>query len=255
MKMFNAIFGGMLLCAHLSFAQAYETDLFTLLDNADKSVDQIDSVVDAAYEEEIIDSVQVEEEVAQEGAANLIEEEFNLEPSNLALGISSYDSGDYEKAETIFEVVLKDDPYNRTAMTYLRKIAAKISSLSQERQFADRARALAAVEQSWSTEAPVFGLPVTGAEDKAQSAEDIAVEEMSSRVKSIQIPSLDFRDADIRDVVLFLTETCRRQDEQGINILTLGMDEMMTGSITISIRDLSLFEALQYITEMASLKL
>ena len=254
MKMFNAIFGGMLLCAHLSFAQAYETDLFALLDNADKSVDQIDSVVDAAYEEEVIDSVQVEEEVAQEGAANLIEEEFNLEPSNLALGISSYDSGDYEKAETIFEVVLKDDPYNRTAMTYLRKIAAKISSLSQERQFADRARALAEVEQSWSTEAHVFGLPVTGTEDEAQSAEDIAVEEMSSRVKSIQIPSLDFRDADIRDVVLFLTETCRRQDEQGINILTLGMDEMMTGSITISIRDLSLFEALQYITEMASLK-
>ena len=76
MKMFNAIFGGMLLCAHLSFAQAYETDLFALLDNADKSVDQIDSVVDAAYEEEVIDSVQVEEEVAQEGAANLIEEEI-----------------------------------------------------------------------------------------------------------------------------------------------------------------------------------
>ena len=95
MKMFNAIFGGMLLCAHLSFAQAYETDLFALLDNTDKSVDQI--VVDAAYEEEIIDSVQVEEEVAQEEHGKFNEEEFNLESSNLALGISAYDSGDYEK--------------------------------------------------------------------------------------------------------------------------------------------------------------
>ena len=50
-------------------------------ENADKSVDQIDSVVDAAYEEEVIDSVQVEEEVAQEGAANLIEEEISPLPT------------------------------------------------------------------------------------------------------------------------------------------------------------------------------
>ena len=39
---------------------------------------------------------------------------------------------------------------------------------------------------------------------------------------------MDFRDADIRDVVLFLTETCRRQDPPGINILPLGMDDVMT---------------------------
>ena len=165
-----------------------------------------------------------------------------------------YRSGDLEKAETVFEAVLQEDPYNRLAMNYLQRIASKLAAFSQTKQSADRARALAEVERSWNKELRVFGLPSDEVSQAKKSESELAVDKMVERVKAIQIPSLDFRDADIRDVVLFLTETCRRQDSEGINILTLGMDEMMSGSITISIRDLSLFEALQYITEMASLK-
>ena len=66
---------------------------------------------------------------------------------------------------------------------------------------------------------------------------------MTERLKGIVIPSLDFRDANIKDVVLFLTETCRRQDPtgKGVNILLLGMDDGMGGqnNITISIVNMS----------------
>ena len=104
MKMFNTILGGMLLCTHLSFAQAYETDLFALLDNADKGGDQAGSVVNADFSEiELTASEQFTEEKAdnEQGQSVVVQENFdniteetNFEPSDLASGINAYDMGD-----------------------------------------------------------------------------------------------------------------------------------------------------------------
>ena len=232
MKKCGIVFLG-LLCVHASIAQVYESNLFALLENAKNETTSDILEVKAPAEEAPLS---------------------NVESTLLERGIDFYRSGDFEKAETVFEAVLLEDPYNRTAMTYLQRIALKLAAFSQTKQSADRARALAEVERSWNKQLRVFGLPSDEVSEVKKSESELAVDEMMERVQAIQIPSLDFRDADIRDVVLFLTETCRRQDPEGINILTLGMDEVMSGSITISIRDLSLFEALQYITEMASLK-
>lgn len=239
MKKYGIVFIGLFLCAHASMAQGYESSVFALLENAKNETSS--------------DIVEVEAPVEVEVPAVEIAQ-TNFEPTLIERGIDFYRSGDLEKAETVFEAVLQEDPYNRSAMTYLQRIASKLAALSQTKQSADRARALAEVERSWNKQIRVFGLPSDEVSQAKKSESELAVDKMMERVQAIQIPSLDFRDADIRDVVLFLTETCRRQDSQGINILTLGMDEIMSGSITISIRDLSLLEALQYITEMAALK-
>ncbi|MFL2876325.1 MAG: hypothetical protein ACJZ86_00535 [Pontiellaceae bacterium] len=239
MKKYGIVFIGLFLCAHASMAQGYESSVFALLENAKNETSS--------------DIVEVEAPVEVEVPAVEIAP-TNFEPTLIERGIDFYRSGDLEKAETVFEAVLQEDPYNRSAMTYLQRIASKLAALSQTKQSADRARALAEVERSWNKQIRVFGLPSDEVSQSKKSKSELAVDKMMERVQAIQIPSLDFRDADIRDVVLFLTETCRRQDSQGINILTLGMDETMSGSITISIRDLSLLEALQYITEMAALK-
>jgi general secretion pathway protein D len=252
MKSYGILCLGLFLCAQASMGQGYTSEVFALLENAKNETSLVE-----VEESEPVESVEVRESseanLPESSSANEIAES-TWEPTLLERGIDFYRSGDLEKAETVFEAVLQEDPYNRTAMTYLQRIAAKLAAVSQTKQVADRARALAEVERSWNKELRVYGLPVDEDSQEKKSESELAVDDMMKRVKAIQIPSLDFRDADIRDVVLFLTETCRRQDAEGINILTLGMDEMMGGSITISIRDLSLFEALQYITEMASLK-
>jgi general secretion pathway protein D len=174
-------------------------------------------------------------------------------------GLEYYNDGELGKAEAVFEAVLAEDPYNRRAMEFLKRTAQKTAANEVALQRASRAKAMSDADAAWNPDPTIVVLPVDDSKGPVKTPGELAIEAMTARLQTIMIPSLDFRDANIKDVVLFLTETCRRQDptKQGVNILLLGMDNSMTASennITISIRDMSLYEALQYIVEMASLK-
>ena len=174
-------------------------------------------------------------------------------------GVQYYRAGEYAKAEAVFEAVLAKDPYNRRAMEKLKRTAYKISSNEAVLKNATRAQRMAAIEGAWNPELKEIAVPQDDTGGATKTADQLAIEAMTARLQGIMIPSLDFRDANIKDVVLFLTETCRRQDpsKQGVNILLMGMNDPEAAgqnNITISIRDMSLYEALQYIVEMASLK-
>lgn len=201
----------------------------------------------------------------QNGATAVAVEESVVETSTavsedlFARGVNFYKAGEYDKAEAVFEAVLAKDPYNRGAMAYLKRTALRQSSSSIALQQASRVKAFQEVDQAWNPEPAVVVVPEDESSKPEMDPKQVAIEKMKSRLEQIIIPSLDFRDANIKDVVLFLTETCRRQDptKEGVNILLLGMDNSMAASqnnITISIRDMSILEALQYIVEMASLK-
>ncbi len=177
-------------------------------------------------------------------------------------GIKSYNAANYDEARLMFEAVIAKDAYNRKAMIYLRKVAARISALEEQKKESVRASSVADVKKAWT---PDFGDSLAAVELR-EKAEPVTVpagvQKMTAHLKGIEIPSLDFRDANIKDVVLFLTETCRRMDStgKGVNIILLGLsssDAMGVeegNNITISIRDMSLYDALQVIVEMASLK-
>ncbi len=173
-------------------------------------------------------------------------------------GVAYYQDGEYDKAQAVFEAVLAQDPYNRKAMDYIRRTAHKISASELHKQDSSRAQAFAEVDGAWNPEPKSYVAGTDLAPVKAVDPQAAQIAAMTERLKGIVIPSLDFRDANIKDVVLFLTETCRRQDPtgKGVNILLLGMDDGMGGqnNITISIVNMSLYDALQYIVEMASLK-
>ena len=190
-----------LLSATAVVAQTYNSDVFTLLENAgQQNAESAEQAVETA----------AAEVVAQAQEVSLLEK-----------GVALYRADELAKAENVFEAVLVEDPYNRTAMTYLQRIASKLASISQTKQSADRAMALAEVERTWNQEPRSYGLNLDEDQGAEKSENELAIEAMTQRVEAIQIPSLDFRDADIRDVVIFLTETCLRQDAEGINILTL----------------------------------
>jgi general secretion pathway protein D len=174
-------------------------------------------------------------------------------------GLEFYRNGELDKAEAAFESVLDKDPYNRQAMEYLKRTAQKISAKEIERARATRAIAISDVNKAWTPDTTLLNVDIGKPKVTVQSPEEIAIAAMTERLQAITVPSLDFRDANIKDVVLFLTETCRRLDsnKRGVNILLLGMEGSAAAdqnNITISIRDMSLYEALQYIVEMASLK-
>ncbi|MDF7823215.1 hypothetical protein P4B35_04270 [Pontiellaceae bacterium B12227] len=204
-------------------------------------------------------AVQSAQPAAVQAAAPAAAQAVAAEADLMSRGLAYYREGQMDKAEAVFEAVLAEDPYNRRAMEYLKRTAQKQSATEIAKQRASRAQAISDVDASWNPDAKVIAVPEEEGTGPVKTAEELAIEAMTARLQSIMIPSLDFRDANIKDVVLFLTETCRRQDptKQGVNILLLGMDDSMAAdqnNITISIRDMSLYEALQYIVEMASLK-
>ncbi|WP_372796103.1 type II secretion system protein GspD [Pontiella sp.] len=173
--------------------------------------------------------------------------------------LDAYQAGDLGMAEALFEEVLKQDPYDRRAMEYLKRTAQKISANEIALQRATRQQAMAEADASWNPDVKIPKLDIDAGSDQVIDERAMQVAAMTARLEKIVIPSLDFREANIKDVVLFLTETARRQDatKQGVNILLMGMENSMAmdaNNITISIRDMSLLEALQYIVEMASLK-
>lgn len=73
--------------------------------------------------------------------------------------------------------------------------------------------------------------------------------EILATAKKINIPNLDFRDADIKDVSLFISETCRRVSV-GTPAILLDHSVEPTQTVTMSIRDMSLFDTLQVICDM-----
>jgi general secretion pathway protein D len=172
-------------------------------------------------------------------------------------GNSFYRVGDYESAERVYDAVLAQDPYNTRAMEMLKRTAKRVSSKELSKLGSTRERAMTDVDAAWNPKPKVLLVGTKTSEKSTDSPDTLAIQQMEARVKGINIPSLDFRDAYIKDVVLFLSETCRSLDAdgKGVNILLLGdLSGVEENNITISIRDMSLYEALQYIVEMAELK-
>ncbi|NCD33306.1 MAG: hypothetical protein EOL87_07800 [Spartobacteria bacterium] len=138
-----------------------------------------------------------------------------------AQGKDFYNIGEYDMAEQYFEKVLVADPYNTTAMRYLRKIAEKRNAISTVEFGVTRKQAIANVRKTWSPELrDQVKLPTES--QKVGAAEKISEgERLRNKMSSIIIPKIEFRDANIQDVVEFLSEASRLADPEktGVNIV------------------------------------
>ena len=173
-------------------------------------------------------------------------------------GVEQYKAGKFDEALMAFDAVLVINKYDSRAVSYRERAFDRIDSTELKKQDATRAQAFSEVHAAWNPE-PKDLFAIEEAENSALKAADaLAIQQMEALLKSTTIPSLDFSDADIEDVVRFLAGATRGSDgaKEDVDILLIGMDQA-TGSadkITISIADMTLYEALEFIVEMASLK-
>ncbi|HRT05280.1 MAG TPA: hypothetical protein P5204_06240 [Kiritimatiellia bacterium] len=199
---------------------------------------------------------------------------------------------DYDRASALFEQILKRDPYHKSAMRYLRKIEADKFKLASVERDARVQGMMTEVRRSWS---PPIRAAIAMPEEAAQAGIDSkpASQRLQDKMKTIVIPAVEFRQANINDVVNFLVEASLAADpeKEGVNIiLNLGqgggaaaapapapavpaMDEWGFGGedlgggmamaasapagvrdITLNLRRISMLDAIKYITEVAGLK-
>lgn len=191
--------------------------------------------------------------------------------------------GDYKTASDRFKSALSLDPENRVAMRYLEATGDKRFSASTIERKATAANMTAEVRDTWNPRDYAYIAPVERASTNVLTESPRLLEKM----EAIIIPQIEFRQANIHDVVDFLVKASISEDtktedpkDKGVNIiLNLGLTAPAAAApaanadpfapapaagggasvsgipeITFTARYISLLQAVKIITQVAGLK-
>lgn len=149
-----------------------------------------------------------------------IEEETEIEEL-FEDGIEYFNAGDYDNAEIFFEQVLITDPYHIPSMRFLKKIAERRYKAHSKSLKATQEDMIQRVRETWSP--PIKGdlvIPENVQNRNVQTTVSDA-QELEQKMQDIIIPSIEFRQANIQDVINFLVEASEIGDPEGegVNII------------------------------------
>ena len=189
-------------------------------------------------------------------------------------------SGQFDEAEQRFQQIIVIDPYNADAQEMIKTVYDAKTPSARTGEEAARKKMMWQADNAWL-------IPMNG-EVKRPEAETSSTRLQSSslnqtilkKLNEIKFPEIKFRDAALADVVTWLSEESRKLDEpthEGVNIiLGPGVSSAESApapvgegaapapaasaaatpgrSITISMRNIPMIDALKYITPLAQLK-
>ncbi|MCX6991812.1 MAG: hypothetical protein NT011_01580 [Kiritimatiellaeota bacterium] len=209
--------------------------------------------------------------------------------ASIDLGQQYYTVGEYDKARREFKNVLVLDEKNEEAAAWLNKVYEKMYSLETDQMNRQQADMVAQVRDTWT---PPVKRETAGPEARIQEATvtDKGKRRLLEKLNGIMIPQLDFRQANIVDVIKYLDQAsiaCDKDSapgEKGVNfILQLkrpgaaaetapatavqpsegelagegGGATAAQGNlpaVTLNLRNVVLMDAIKYITEVTGLK-
>ncbi|MFH1477479.1 MAG: hypothetical protein ABIH24_08330 [Verrucomicrobiota bacterium] len=208
---------------------------------------------------------------------------------SINLGRQYYVIGEYEKARREFKNVLVLDEKNDEAAAWLRKLYDKMFDLETDQMVRQQTEMISQVRDTWT---PPVKRETAGPEARIQetSITDKGKRRLLEKLNGIVIPQLEFRQANIVDVIKYLDQVSIANDkdsapgEKGVNFIlqlkrpgaaaetapaaAAWADEgELTGegggaavaqgnlpAVTLSLRNIVLMDAIKYITEVTGLK-
>jgi general secretion pathway protein D len=127
-------------------------------------------------------------------------------------------SGQYDEAEVKFKQVLRIDPYNDDAWSFLAELGSLRAESYQHGAIATRKDLLAKIDGSWI---PPLGQDVEAPKPDA-AARSIGTAgntaDITKRLNEIVFPEIKFEDANITQVVGFLSDESRKLDKTGAGV-------------------------------------
>ena len=135
----------------------------------------------------------------------------------VAEGRQYFDMGDYKSAEALFDQVLVVDEFNTDAMRYLRRIEEHWYRVSTLERKATVAESMRKVREKWNPPTGEVELPETVVKQESIDTKT-TTEKLREKMSSIMIPSIEFRQANIRDVVNFLVDASLAGDPEGVGV-------------------------------------
>ncbi len=170
---------------------------------------------------------------------------------------SAMEIGDYDRALSSFEDVIRIDPYNEAARRGMEKTEQKRSMYFDTARDHQRARMLNMVNESWEYKPPVRGLVI----DPVATGGKEPTVYLTRKMQEIIFPTVQFAGASIEEAVEFLRVKSRDLDvnetdpsKKGVNIILKAGDAPVTASISLDLKDVPMVEALRYVTELAGMK-
>ena len=205
--------------------------------------------------------------------------------SHLHKGRQFYLANELDKAQLEFEEVLQIDAHNTEAIRWREKVTQTRYERASMELETTRKDMSSQVREAWNPRSyGAGGEPKAVVEDNTTITAKISeADRITAKMASITIPEIDFRQANINDVVTFLQEQSVEGDPEGrgVNIiLNLSSAEgggavmqpsyaefgdfsaeapILAGPasfelITFRAREISLFDALKILTDVANLK-
>ena len=133
-----------------------------------------------------------------------------------------YQSGQYDLAFKRYDQVLKLDPYNTAARRGQEKINNTKYKYGVEAYDETRSRQLWEVEKAWEEPVRNYGQTVTPI-GQAFARDTAGTARITSKLNSIIIPRVEFRDATVREAIDFLREQAVENDpsegRKGVDIV------------------------------------
>ena len=203
--------------------------------------------------------------------------------STLLKGRQYFELKKYDEAEVTFDKVLSVDPYNKDAMHFLRRIAdVKFDRSTTERE-ATVTEMMNAVRDGWNPHIRKESTLPKPVDSKITVVEPSEVLKTRQKLQKLVIPQIEFKQANIADVLEFLSKASVEADTEeksGVNIVLKLAAAMTTPDaaapppapdaaaatpatptavapgtppITLTLRRVNLLDAIKYITDIAGL--
>lgn len=173
----------------------------------------------------------------------------------LRLGEGLLSLGDYDKAATHFQSVLRIDPYNSAARRSLERMEQMKTGYFEAARDHTRAKRLTEVSQGWEDNVPpmmdvsrLFG----GGSVETNSLQG-GKANLLTKIRSIVFPKVDLQGATLEEVVEYLRIQTRELDSgrKGISFVLRAPPEAKAKPITLNLKQVPLEELLRYVTEMS----
>ncbi len=164
-------------------------------------------------------------------------------------------TGQYDEAEIRLKRILGIDPYNMTATRLLERITAEKDQYAEQARQEMRAERIRQVEETWYQPITNKDTVIAAQEEQAPITRTTSFD-IDQKLKSIFI-SLDFNDVTIEQATAFLYTESKRLDEpahKGIPFIVQPDASTSAKTITLSLNNVPVVDALRYICQLADVK-
>ncbi|MDB6080492.1 MAG: hypothetical protein JWO82_4239, partial [Akkermansiaceae bacterium] len=202
------------------------------------------------------DPIRTNPALTKEHAANVEEVRLLLYKAE-----GAYNLGKYDEAHTVYEDVLRTDPYNTAARRGMEQVNQAKAQYSRAAYDDTRAEMLADVDGAWELKVPPNIVPpeqITGFQGDASELL------LAKKLKAIVLPLVDFDNVSLEEAIDFLRAQATKLDtfstdpkNKGINfVLALGPADspaakaIQAQKINLQLRNVPLADTLKFINDI-----